>query len=57
MLARIDEVMTGHLRGLRRFFTLEHQTSCPPLVNDPAVTGFVIEQARLLRPGLHPRRR
>ena len=46
MLARIDEVMTGICMAFGASFTLEHQTSCPPLVNDPAVTGFVIEQAR-----------
>lgn len=45
MLQRIDEVMAGVCAAFGATFTLEHHTSCPPLVNDPTVTAFVIDKA------------
>jgi amidohydrolase len=45
MLTRIDEVMAGVCAAFGASFTLEHSTSCPPLVNDPTVTAFVIDKA------------
>ena len=41
MLARADEVVGGVCAAFGASHTFEHRTSCPPLVNDADVTGFV----------------
>lgn len=46
MLARAEEIVAGVCAAFGAEFRFEHNTSCPPLVNDPAVTGFVIDEAR-----------
>ena len=46
MVARVEEVLTGICAAFGATFTLEHHTSCPPLVNDERVTAFVIDAAR-----------
>jgi amidohydrolase len=46
MLGRMEEVLLGITAAFGASYTLEHQTSCPPLVNDEAVTAFVAEAAR-----------
>jgi amidohydrolase len=45
MLARAEEVIAGVCGAFGATATFEHQTSCPPLVNDPEVTAFVIDRA------------
>jgi amidohydrolase len=46
MLARVEEVLTGICAAFGAEFALRHHTSCPPLVNDPAVTEDVRALAR-----------
>ncbi len=45
MVARTEEVLTGVCAAFGAEFTFEHNTSCPPLVNDPQVTEFVRKEA------------
>lgn len=45
MLDRMEEVLIGITAAFGATYTLEHQTSCPPLVNDAKVTEFVMEAA------------
>lgn len=45
MLRRTEEILAGVCAAFGATFTFEHQTSCPPLVNDPAVSDFVREEA------------
>lgn len=45
MLARTEEILTGVCAAFGAEFTFEHNTSCPPLVNDVAVTEFVRREA------------
>jgi amidohydrolase len=45
ILRRMDEVLGGICAAFGATYKLEHRTSSPPLVNDPAVTDFVISVA------------
>ncbi|MEO9254553.1 MAG: M20/M25/M40 family metallo-hydrolase, partial [Tepidiformaceae bacterium] len=45
MLDRMEEVLLGITAAFGASYTLEHQTSCPPLVNDAQVAEFVIGAA------------
>ncbi len=45
MLRRTEEILAGVCAAFGATFTFEHQTSCPPLVNDPGVSDFVREEA------------
>ena len=45
MVGRVEEIMAGICAAFGATFTLEHQTTCPPLVNDPSVTNLVMEKA------------
>ncbi|GIW18606.1 M20 family metallopeptidase [Tepidiforma sp.] len=46
MLRRTEEILAGVCAAFGATFELRHETSCPPLVNDPAVTAEVLELAR-----------
>lgn len=46
MLRRTEEILAGVCAAFGASFTFSHETSCPPLVNDPAVTADVLELAR-----------
>lgn len=46
LLRRTEEIVAGVCAAFGATFTLTHQTSCPPLVNDPAVTADVLALAR-----------
>jgi len=49
MLRRVEEILAGVCAAFGANYTFTHATSCPPLVNDPGVAAFVVEQtARLL---------
>lgn len=45
MIARTEEVLAGVCAAFGAEFTFDHNTSCPPLVNDVEVTEFVRKQA------------
>lgn len=45
MLRRTEEIVAGVCAAFDARYTFEHSTSCPPLVNDPAVTELVREEA------------
>lgn len=45
MLARMEEVLAGVCSAFGASWNWRHNTSCPPVVNDPAVAGFVAERA------------
>jgi amidohydrolase len=45
VIRRMDEILAGVCSAFGATFTLEHETSCPPLVNDPAVTALVEHEA------------
>jgi len=45
LIRRTEEIVAGVCAAFGATFELEHQTSCPPLVNDPAVAKFVHAQA------------
>lgn len=45
MIARTEEILTGVCAAFGAEFTFEHNTSCPPLVNDSQVTEFVRNEA------------
>lgn len=46
MLARMEEVLTGICAAFGATWNWRHNTSCPPVVNDAAVTAFVEGEAR-----------
>lgn len=46
LLARIQDIVAGVCAAFGATATFEHSTTCPPLVNDEAVTRFVTEAAR-----------
>ena len=41
MLAKVEEVVSGVCAAFGATAEIKHKTSCPPLVNDEAVTAFV----------------
>jgi amidohydrolase len=45
VIRRMDEILAGVCSAFGATFTLEHETSCPPLVNDPTVTALVEHEA------------
>jgi amidohydrolase len=45
MLRRTEEIVAGVCAAFGATYAFEHTTSCPPLVNDPAVTEFVRDEA------------
>lgn len=45
MLQRTEEIVAGVCAAFQATYTFEHHTSCPPLVNDPAVTELVRQEA------------
>ena len=45
MISRTEEVLAGVCAAFGAEFTFDHNTSCPPLVNDVEVTEFVRKQA------------
>jgi len=45
MLRRTEEILAGVCAAFGAAFTFEHDTSCPPLVNDEAATAWVREEA------------
>lgn len=44
LLRRTEEIVAGVCAAFGATFEFDHQTSCPPLVNDPAIAAFVREQ-------------
>jgi amidohydrolase len=44
MLRRTEEIVSGVCAAFGATYRFDHQTSCPPLVNDPEVAAFVKEQ-------------
>jgi amidohydrolase len=45
MLRRTEEITAGVCAAFGATYQFEHNTSCPPLVNNPQVAAFVREQA------------
>lgn len=45
MLRRTEEIVAGVCAAFGATFKFEHNTSCPPLVNDAALADFVRQQA------------
>ncbi len=45
LLRRSEDIVAGICAAFGATFEFDHHTSCPPLVNDPAVAAFVREQA------------
>jgi len=45
MLAQAEQVIAGVCAAFGATYTFTHRTSCPPLVNDEAVTGVVLAEA------------
>ena len=45
LVARVEEVCAGVCAAFGATATVEHRTSCPPLVNDEGVTAFVRAEA------------
>lgn len=45
MIQRTEEIVAGVCAAFGATYTFEHSTSCPPLVNDEAVTEFVRAEA------------
>lgn len=45
VIRRTEEIVAGVCAAFGASFTFDHQTSCPPLVNDPGVAEFVRERA------------
>ena len=41
MLSKVEEVVSGVCAAFGATAEIKHNTSCPPLVNDEAVTAFV----------------
>jgi len=48
MVRRVEEILAGVCAAFGASYTFTHATSCPPLVNDPGVAAFVVEQAARL---------
>lgn len=46
LVSRTEEILAGVCAAFGAEFEFKHSTSCPPVVNDPAVTAFVIGEAR-----------
>jgi amidohydrolase len=46
MIERATAIMHGVCLAFAATATIEHSTSCPPLVNDAGVTAYVEEEAR-----------
>ncbi len=46
MVARAEEIVTGVAAAFGATAEFSHETNCPPLVNDPAVSAFVEAEAR-----------
>jgi amidohydrolase len=46
MLARAEEIVAGVCAAFGAEYRFQHNTSCPPVVNDQEVTAFVIDQAQ-----------
>jgi amidohydrolase len=44
MLRRTEEIVSGVCAAFGATYRFDHQTSCPPLVNDPEIAAFVKEQ-------------
>lgn len=45
MLRRTEDILAGVCAAFGATYEFDHQTSCPPLVNDPRVAAYVREQA------------
>ncbi|MGE3076965.1 MAG: M20 family metallopeptidase [Dehalococcoidia bacterium] len=45
MLRRTEDILAGVCAAFGATYEFNHQTSCPPLVNDPGVAAYVREQA------------
>jgi amidohydrolase len=45
MLRRTEEILAGVCAAFGASFAFDHSTSCPPLVNDPAIAAYVREKA------------
>jgi amidohydrolase len=46
IVRRIEDILAGVCAAFGATFTFVHETSCPPLVNDPTVTAAVLDLAR-----------
>jgi amidohydrolase len=46
IVRRIEDILAGVCAAFGATFTFVHETSCPPLVNDPTVTTAVLDLAR-----------
>jgi amidohydrolase len=44
MLRRTEEILAGVCAAFGATYQFTHQTSCPPLVNDPAMAAYVRQQ-------------
>ncbi len=47
MIRRTEEIVAGVCAAFGASYEFDHNTSCPPLVNDPVVAGFVRDQAAM----------
>jgi amidohydrolase len=45
MLRRTEEIVSGVCGAFGATYEFTHQTSCPPLVNDPGIAAYVRAQA------------
>lgn len=45
MIRRTEEILAGVCSAFGATYEFDHQTSCPPLVNDPGVAAYVRQQA------------
>ncbi len=45
MLRRTEDIVAGVCASFGATYTFDHQTSCPPLVNNPEIAAFVRETA------------
>ena len=48
MLQRVEQILGGVCTAFGATYRFSHNTSCPPLVNDPGVAAFVVDQAARL---------
>ncbi len=48
MLQRVEQILGGVCAAFGATYRFSHNTSCPPLVNDPGVAAFVVDQAARL---------
>ncbi|MBK6663385.1 MAG: amidohydrolase [Thermoflexaceae bacterium] len=44
MLQRVEQILGGVCAAFGATYRFSHNTSCPPLVNDPGVAAFVVDQ-------------